>query len=483
MASSVPSPSINANGVVVPPQTGSGSILEGVLADLNAAFGGNLNTTNLSTPQGQLASSITAYIADKNSLFSYFVSQVDPQYSQGFMQDAIGRLFGITRLPATYTTITCTCSGAAGTVIPANAQAMDTSGNLFVCSGGGSISGSGTVSLVFTAVNPGPVSCPAGTLTRIMTTTSGWDSITNPTGTDTNPLLLGTNVENAQAFELRRQASLYANAQGMTDSVRAAVLSSGSTLNPPLIPTDCLVLDNSGNLTSKGVTLFAGSMYVGVQGGDPTSIGNAIWSKKSMGCTYAPTSSVTASITGGVMTVSAVAFGFLAVGQSIIIGGTPHSATITSLGTGTGGTGTYNISDATLVFSGQLSTSNIITVYDTAYPYPQPSYSVWYTVVQQLPIYVAVSLVNSASVPAGYLATVQAAVESAFLGTDGGQKATIGGTIYGSRFYAPILAAMPNVQIASIEVGTAPSPTGASVTVTGYQYPVTGSAYITVSLV
>lgn len=66
--------------------------------------------------------------------------------------------------------------------------------------------------------------------------------------------------------------------------------------------------------------------------------------------------SITGSISGTVLTVSAVASGTLAVGMMFISGpsGTIAGTTITSLGTGTGGTGTYNISASQTVASGTI---------------------------------------------------------------------------------------------------------------------------------
>jgi len=54
--------------------------------------------------------------------------------------------------------------------------------------------------------------------------------------------------------------------------------------------------------------------------------------------------SFTASVTGTVMTVSAVALGTLAVGQDVLNASGVVIGTIASLGTGTGGAGTYNLS-------------------------------------------------------------------------------------------------------------------------------------------
>ncbi len=67
------------------------AILAGVLADENAAFGGGMSLS-LSSPQGQLAQSLTAIIGDKNNQIATIVNQIDPNYAMGRWQDAIGSL-------------------------------------------------------------------------------------------------------------------------------------------------------------------------------------------------------------------------------------------------------------------------------------------------------------------------------------------------------------------------------------------------------
>lgn len=57
---SVPAPVLDATGFIMPEEA---DMLTGVLADINAAFGNTL-TTDLSTPQGQLAMSLTAILGD-----------------------------------------------------------------------------------------------------------------------------------------------------------------------------------------------------------------------------------------------------------------------------------------------------------------------------------------------------------------------------------------------------------------------------------
>jgi hypothetical protein len=69
----------------------------------------------------------------------------------------------------------------------------------------------------------------------------------------------------------------------------------------------------------------------------------------------------TASIAGTVMTVTAVTNGTLAVNQVVLGNNIPLGTTITSLGTGTGGTGTYNLSASLTVGSESILTNDTPT--------------------------------------------------------------------------------------------------------------------------
>jgi len=105
--SNVPQIQWTVNGPVVPTQA---QILAGVQADMNAAFGGNLNAA-LNTPQGQLATSYTAMIAACYGAMVQLANNFDPAYASGRFQDAIGRYFNLFRLPPTFTTLQVQCFG------------------------------------------------------------------------------------------------------------------------------------------------------------------------------------------------------------------------------------------------------------------------------------------------------------------------------------------------------------------------------------
>ncbi len=261
-------------GVVLPTDA---AILAGAQADIDTAFGGGVNPA-LNTPQGQIASSESAVVSDKNSEIAYIVNQVDPQFAEGRFQDAIGRIYFMTRKPATSTVVICTLGGIPGVNIPAGVLALDTSGNTYQLLGAVVIGSGGTVSGEFANLQTGPIACAEATLTQIYQAISGWDTITNPA-----PGIPGTDVESPQQFELRRQNSVAANSHGTTDAIFAAVYAVAGVLA-------CFVIDNpSGNTVDYGSTnypLAPHSIYVAVVGGEAAAIAQAIWQFKDAGCNY-----------------------------------------------------------------------------------------------------------------------------------------------------------------------------------------------------
>ena len=403
MATTVPQPTLGPSGFTPVEES---AILTAVQNDLDAAFGTPLDH-GLSTPQGQIASSLTAIIADKNDLFTYYVSQVDPLYAEGRMQDAIGRIYFMQRIAAKSTVVTCTCTGLPGTVIPANTQAKDTTGQLYYAVSGTGLSGipiSGIVDLDFANQIPGPTECAIGAINKIYSAIPGWSSIYNSAIG-----ILGRDVETSQEFELRRQGSIGINSSSQVSSVYAAI----AALDPS--PLDVYVNENrtSGTVGIGTVLLAPHSIYVAVLGGTQASIAQAIFDKVSAGC----------------------------------------------------------------AFNG--NTTSIIT--DMNYSYPQPTYTVKYQTPTAFPIDVEVVLKNSVNVPETIVVDVQNAVSGAFDGDDGGPRARIGSTTFASRFFSPVAALGPYVQIVGITLTKDLEVNVNSIDCEIDSYPTAGT--ITVSLV
>jgi hypothetical protein len=261
-------------GIVLPAES---VILAGVQADQNLAFGGGLNPA-LTTPQGQLASSLTAIVGDKNSQIALLRNQMDPDLNDGVWQDAIARIYYLTRKPAISTVVQCDCIGAVGTVIPLGTQAQDTAGNIYFSTAAATIPGGGTVSIQFACKVPGPTVCPAGTLTSIYQSIPGWDRINNAANG-----VPGAFVESRADFAYRRAQSVALNARGSLPSIYASVFNVANVI-------DVYVTENTTsspiNVGATSYTLAPHSIYVAAVGGAAADIATAIWLKKDVGCDY-----------------------------------------------------------------------------------------------------------------------------------------------------------------------------------------------------
>lgn len=287
MTTNVPRIQFTPTGLVVPQES---DILTGVLQDIDAAIGGGMNPA-LETPQGQLASSTAAVVADSNAVLAEFVNQVNPDTAAGFMQDAIARIYFLNRQPATSTVVSCLCVGNAGTEIPVGAQARDTSGNIYSCLEDGFIPAGGSIVLSFASILTGPIACPANTLTAIYKAIPGWDTINNAA-----PGVVGSNVESQAAFAYRRAQSVALNARGSLPSIYAAVFDVPGVIDAYVTEN---VTNANINVGATGYTLLPHSLYVAVVGGLDADVAQAIWTKKDVGCDYNGNTSVTVTDTSG----------------------------------------------------------------------------------------------------------------------------------------------------------------------------------------
>jgi uncharacterized phage protein gp47/JayE len=281
MSTNVPQIQWTGSGLVVPT---AAAVLAGVQADLNAAFGGNLNPA-LNTPQGQLATTFAAVVSGCYAAIAYMVNNVNPYAASDFMQDAIGAIYFLNRIPGTPTAVQCQCVGAQGTVIPVGAQATDTSGNSYQCTEAGVIPNSGTITLSFANVADGPIACPANTLVNIYQAIPGWNTINN-----SSQGVPGTNVETEAAYGARMEASVAVNATGFLASIYGTLAALPGVTSVYVTENDT---NGSVNTGSTSYPLAANSIYCAVVGGLAASIANAIFTKKSPGCAMNGNQSVT----------------------------------------------------------------------------------------------------------------------------------------------------------------------------------------------
>lgn len=266
-STNVPQPTLGPNGFIAPTEQ---AILTGVQADYTSAFGTLLNPA-LNTPQGQLETSTTAIINDANNQFVFLSNMMDPAYNFGRWQDAIGRIYFLTRNPAEPTALQVACGGLQNAVIPVGALVADANDNLYACLVAGTIGVTGTVTLGFANQVTGPVAVPNAV--RIYQAVPGWNTSTLVSG------VAGTLVESRAAFEARRQATVAANGQGFLDAIAGAVYEV-----PGVLSVYAVENPTGGTVSIGGVSLVAHSLYIAAYGGSSTAIAQAIWAKKDPGC-------------------------------------------------------------------------------------------------------------------------------------------------------------------------------------------------------
>lgn len=420
MTTNVPLPTFTPTGVSVPaPQ----AVLTGVQEDWVQAFaatGKSLNT-ELTTPQGQLQQAQAYMVSAYFAALAQMVANVDPLTSSGTYQDALGRIYFLTRQQATYATVPATVVGTPGQLLAAGAQAKSSDGTIWATTTAVTFGPLSTAAVTFQATTAGSGPAAGVNDLTIYQQQPGWESVSNAVASTP-----GTDTESRQSFEQRRSESVEIGGVGQAANVRAAI---GNVTGV----TDAFVYNNGGDTAiNYGATNYpipAHSIAVVVSGGATADVATAINAKLDCGC------------------------------------GLPTSA-------GVGTLVSYDVQD----------TVNYVAPYPTYHiRFVRPAIvQVYFTVnvanlstlpatyVQQVQQAVAQTFAN------GFLSED---------GTIAVSRARIGGQIVAAEYAAPLLA-LGNVTPVSIFVGTSASPSsGASLTLGIDQQPVSAQLNVTVNAV
>jgi hypothetical protein len=254
------------------------AILQGVLLDFVAAFAlqGKTLSPALATAQGQLASSQSFIFADFQALLAQMVASVDPLTSYGAYQDALARIYFLTRKPATFATVPATLGGVPNQPLPAGAQVKSGDGNIWASMTDVTFAPDGTANVTFQALVAGSGPVAGINDLTIYQRAPGWQSVTNSTGSTP-----GQDVESRAEFETRRQESVQIGGEGTAETVRAAVANVTNV-------TDVFVYNNgSDSAITYGTTAYpipAHSIVVMATGGTDNDVAVAIHGKLDAGC-------------------------------------------------------------------------------------------------------------------------------------------------------------------------------------------------------
>ena len=252
------------------------TIRAAIVADWENIFDDEAATLNSESesPAGQIIDSMAVLITAKDAEVLELANQFNPAVAEGRFQDALAKIYFISRKVAEPTVVECQCSGRQGTVIPAGALIQNSDGYRLKALGAATIPAAGVVNVEFACEDTGPITIAAASCTEIITVIPGWDTVTNAVAG-----VLGREAESRAEFEYRRHASVANNAHG---SVAALY---GTLANLPGV-LDLQVLENRGDDpdTFWGVTVPGHSVAVCIYGGADADIAEAIYNKLGNGC-------------------------------------------------------------------------------------------------------------------------------------------------------------------------------------------------------
>ncbi len=287
MATNVPLPTFTPTGLVTASEQ---AILQGVLADYVAAFAASGKTLNteLTTPQGQLASSQAYMVAAFQAMLAQLIANVDPLTSSGAYQDALGRIYFLTRQQATFAYVVGTVQGVVGATLPAGAQVKSSDGTIWASTADAVYGVGGTASVTFQSLTAGSVPAAGINDLRIYQQVPNWENVSNAA-----PSVTGVDTENRAEFETRRAESVQIGGVGQAANVRAAIANVTGV-------SDVYVYNNGSDATvNYGATSYPippHSIAINVTGGDQDDIAAAINSKLDCGCGFSSQSTITVNV-------------------------------------------------------------------------------------------------------------------------------------------------------------------------------------------
>lgn len=218
---------------------------------------------------GQFLAIVAQALYDSAAQGASVYNSFSPLTAQGVGLSRLVKINGLTRLSPSYSTVTLTVVGTAGTVIN-NGVASDNLNQQWLLPLTVTIPIGGTIDVLAVAAEIGFVTAEAATITTIFTPTLGWQTVNNVAAATP-----GAAVESDAALRLRQSISTSIPAQTVFDSAIGRVANVAGV-------TKVRGWENFTDITDS-IDLTAHSINITVVGGASTDIANAIVSGKTPG--------------------------------------------------------------------------------------------------------------------------------------------------------------------------------------------------------
>lgn len=246
-------------------------IKEDIETSLKASFGPQINLLATSV-FGQLVGLLSNLNAEEWEVLEEVYNSQYPDTASGVALDNVCAITGVTRLPATKSTVLLTVDLDAATTLPAGrvVSVADSPASRFVTTEEVTSGGAGTYFVEAEAEVTGPVVGNTGTITVIETPVAGWNSVTNSADAE-----IGREIETDEDLRLRRESLLRVTGSATAEAIRSDILDIEDV-------QACFVFENTSSVTD-GDGVPGKAFEAVVLGGDDSLIAEAIWASKPAG--------------------------------------------------------------------------------------------------------------------------------------------------------------------------------------------------------
>lgn len=278
-------PYIDNTGMHIPTYS---EIRDDLIQQMKSIFGEDIYIDEDSKDYQQI-SIFAKKIFDTNALGLLVYNNRTPNTAIGIGLDNLCALVGITRKPATYSTVQLTITGNAGTTIT-NGKATDGT-YTWNLPASVTIPDIGTIVVEATCDVSGSITAAANTINTIATPTFGWLSVTN-----TYVASAGVDVETDAELRGRYANATYQPSKTVLDGLLENIEALEGVTRSKIYENDTNEVDSNG--------LPAHSITAVVEGGEDKDIATAIYFKKTPGCyTNGTTSVVLTTLSGNEATI------------------------------------------------------------------------------------------------------------------------------------------------------------------------------------
>jgi uncharacterized phage protein gp47/JayE len=224
-----------------------------------------------SSPDGEKIANDSEIFANLDEVGLRAYNSKDPNKAQGKDLEVICALTGTSRSEGTYGTVTVTLSGVAGTVIVNGQVGPQDGSTTWTIKDPVTLDGTGSATAIATCDTIGAIQANPGTITRIVTTVGGWQSVTN-----SSPAVAGTPEQNDSSLRIERKNSVSKPGSNQIDSLIGELLNTSGVKN-------AIVLENYTDVTDSN-GLPKNSIAPIVDGGTDGDVAKSIFRKKNPGC-------------------------------------------------------------------------------------------------------------------------------------------------------------------------------------------------------